>query len=102
MKLETKIRNLISETQPTNNSRFNVVAHELWGNASEGFETNSSWYIATNATLEEVLEAARGRWEVFKLNYLPGARISDIQDTGFDSTLSLEVDYVPFLEIRAV
>jgi hypothetical protein len=101
MKLETKIRNLISETNATNESRFDVVAHELWGNSQDGFETNSSWYIKTNATLKEALEAARGRWEVFKVNYLPKARVCDISDTGFDSTLSLEVDCVPFLEIRA-
>jgi hypothetical protein len=101
MKLETKIRNLINETNPDADARFNVVAHELWGNSQEGFSTNSSWYIATNADLSQVLEAARGRWEVFKLNYLPKARVSDISDTGFDSTLSLEVDFVPFLEIRS-
>ena len=100
MKLETKIRNLITETNPASDARFNVVAHELWGNSQEGFEVNSSWYIATNADLSQVLEAARGRWEVFKLNYLPKARVSDITDTGFDSTLSLEVDCIPFLEIR--
>lgn len=100
MKLETKIRNLISETNPESDARFNVVAHELWGNSREGFECNSSWYIATNADLSQVLEAARGRWEVFKANYLPKARVSDIRDTGFNDDLSLEVDCVPFLEIR--
>jgi hypothetical protein len=102
MRLETKIRNLISETNATSESRFDVVAHELWGNSREGFSTNSSWYIANNADIETVLESARARWEIFKLNYLPKARVSDISDTGFDSTLSLEVDYVPFLEIRAI
>lgn len=100
MKLETKIRKLINETNATNDTRFDVVAHELWGNSREGFETNSSWYIATNADLSQVLKAARGRWEVFKLNYLPKARVSDISDTGFDDTLSLEIDCVPFLEIH--
>lgn len=100
MKLETKIRNLITETNPTSDALFNVVAHELWGNSQEGFSTNSSWYIATNADLSQVLEVARGRWEVFKLNYIPKARVSDISDSGYDSNLSLEVDYVPFLEIR--
>lgn len=100
MKLETKIRNLINETNPASDARFDVIAHELWGNSREGFETNSSWYIATNADLSQVLEAAHGRWEVFKANYLPKARVCDISDTGFDSDLSLEVDCVPFLEIR--
>ena len=102
MKLETKIRNLITETQPTNESRFDVVAFELWGNSREGFETNSSWYIATNADIEQVLESARERWEIFKLNYVSKARVCDIQDTGYDDNLNLEVDYVPFLEIRAI
>jgi hypothetical protein len=102
MKLETKIRNLITETNATNDSRFNVVAHELWGNSEEGFSTNSSWYIATNADIETVLESARARWEIFKLNYLPKARVGDIQDTGYSDDLSLEVDCVPFLEIRAI
>jgi len=98
MKLETKIRDLILET--TKATRFNVVAHELWGEPEGGFSTNSSWYIATNADLDEVLEVARGRWEVFKANYLPKARVADIQNTGFDESLSLEVDYLPFIEIR--
>lgn len=102
MKLETKIRNLISETNATNDSRFDVVAFELWGNSREGYSTNSSWYIATNADIETVLESARARWEIFKLNYLPKARVSDIQDTGYSDDLSLEVDCVPFLEIRAI
>jgi hypothetical protein len=100
MKLETKIRNLINETNATEETRFNVIAHELCGNSQEGYSTNSSWYIATNADIAQVLEATRGRWEVFKVNYLPKARVSDISDTGFDSTLSLEVDCIPFLEIR--
>ena len=102
MKLETKIRNLITETNATNETRFDVIAHELWGNAQDGLEVNSSWYIKTNATIDEALDAARGRWEVFKVNYLPKARVRDIQDTGFDSTLSLDVDCVPFLDIRAI
>ena len=99
MKLETKISNLINQSNP-NGARFDVIAHELWGNSKEGFETNSSWFIIRNADLSHVLEAARGRWEVFKVNYIPNARVNDIADTGYDSTLSLEVDCVPFLEIR--
>jgi hypothetical protein len=102
MKLETKIRNLITETNATNDSRFDVVAFELWGNSREGFDCNSSWYIATNADIETVLESARARWEIFKLNYLPKARVGDISDIGFDDNLNLEVDCVPFLEIRAI
>ena len=101
MKLETKIRNLINETNANSETRFDVVAFELWGNSRDGFDCNNAWKIATNADLSQVLEAARGRWEVFKLNYLPKARVCDISDTGFDSTLSLEIDCIPFLEIRS-
>jgi len=100
MKLETKIRQLINQSNPDANARFEVVAFELWGNASEGFDCNSAWKIAWNADIDVVLESARERWEIFKVNYLPKARVCDLTDTGFDSTLSLEVDSVPFLEIR--
>lgn len=100
MKLETKIRQLLNEANHPSDARFEVVAFELWGNSREGFETNSAWYLSKDADIDQVLQDARGRWEVFKLNYLPKARVCDIADTGFDSTLSLEVDCVPFLEIR--
>lgn len=100
MKLETKIRQLITQANPDANARFEVVAFELWGNAREGFDTNSSWYLRKDADLAEVLESARARWEIFKVNYLPKARVCDLTDSGFDSTISLEVDSVPFLEIR--
>ena len=103
MKLETKICQLIEKTNATNESRFDVVAFELWGNSQEGFDCNNAWKIATNATLEQVLKSARARWEVFKVNYLPKARVCDISDIGFDDDyLNLEVDCVPFLEIRAI
>ena len=102
MKFETKIRNLIAETNATNETRFDVVAFELWGSAREGFDCNNAWHIARGVELNEALEAARGRWEVFKVNYFFKARVGDITDAGFDSTLSLEVNCVPFLEIRAI
>lgn len=99
MTLENKIRNLINESASTN-SRFDVVAHELWGNKREGYATNTSWFITKDADMEETLEVARGRWEVFKFNYHSKARVSDITDIGYDCDLSLEVDCIPFLEIR--
>lgn len=100
MKLETKIKNILIESGETNQVRFDVIAHELWGNNRDGFDLNSSCYIATNTDIEGVLESARGRWEVFKCNYLSNARVKDIEDIGFDRTISLEVNQVPFLEIR--
>jgi hypothetical protein len=98
MKLEQKISQLIGET---NSTHFDVIAHELWGNNKEGFETNSSWYLKRDADISEVLEAARGRWEVFKVNYLPRAKVKDIQDIGCDNSFFLEVDSVAFLDLIA-
>ena len=98
MKLET----LISKALPENREHFDVIAYELWGNRKDGFDCNNAWPVARNADREQVLEAARGRWEVFKANYLPKARVKDISDIGYDDTVSLEVDCVPFLEIRPV
>lgn len=100
MKLENKIRNLIEATEPNNESRFDVIAFELWGNSKDGFDCNDAWKIESNADIETVLESARARWEIFKVNYLPKACVKDIQDIGLDDNLNLEVDCVPFLEIR--
>ena len=101
MKLETKLRSLINATSPLENETYDVIAHELWGNMKEGYMTNDSWHIARDADLSTALKAARGRWEVFKLNYHPKARVSDINDIGYDDDISLEVDCIPFIEIRA-
>ena len=98
--LETVIREYIAAHDPE--TRFDVIAFELWGNRREGFDCNDKWFIRRNADLPEVLNAARGRWEIFKLNYLPAARVSDLEDTGWEDTVSLEIDAVPFLEIRPV
>lgn len=90
----------MNDANHDSNARFDVVAFELWGNSREGFDTNTAWYLSKDADADQVLQDARGRWEVFKVNYLSKARVSDIHDTGYDSTLSLEVDCIPFLEIR--
>lgn len=90
----------MNETTQDTSARFEVVAFELWGNSRDGFDTNSAWYLSKNADADQVLQDARGRWEAFKVNYAPKARVCDIEATGFDSTLYLEVNSIPFLEIR--
>jgi hypothetical protein len=99
MKLETIIRILIEQSKPTPNESFDIIAHELIHDG-EFYSTNTSWYLRRDADIPAVLEAARGRWEVFKVNYAPRARVSDIRDIGYDADLSLEVEGIPFLEIR--
>jgi len=98
--LETLIDSLLSGFPET--ATFDISAFELWGNARDGFDCNSSWYIGRDVPRDAVAEYARGRWEVFKVNYLPKARVSDIADINChaESGLSLEVDCVPFLDIR--
>jgi hypothetical protein len=79
-------------------ARFNVWAHELWRNG-QGWSSNDRWYIARDADKASVIQAARGRWEVFRTNYHSRARVRDIQDIGWDGDLFLEVDSLPFLDI---
>jgi hypothetical protein len=98
--LETLISSLLSDFPET--ATFDLTAFELWGNARDGFDCNDSWCVGRDVPRDAVAEHARGRWEVFKVNYLPKARVSDIADINYhaESGLSLEVDYVPFLDIR--
>lgn len=100
--LETAIRELLAD-YPAETS-FNLVAFELFGNAREGFDCNDAWTMARAIPRDEVTEHARARWEVFKVNYLPRARVADLYDISYDPArgLSLEVDCVPFLDIRPV
>ena len=97
--LETRIAGMLAANEATT---YDVIAHELWGSRREGFETNTSWHLTRNADAAQVLEAARGRWEVFKINYLPDARVRDLADDSCGAGLSihLAVNGTPFLEIR--
>jgi hypothetical protein len=90
---------MILDSYPASNEVFDVIAHELMhdGNC---WSTNQSWYLRRDADIESVIESARGRWEVFKENYAPKARVADILDSGYDENIFLEVDCIPFLEIR--
>ena len=99
MRLEKLIAKILKAYPES--TKFDMVAFELWGNAKEGFDCNDAWYLARGAEIPRALEIARGRWEVFKVNYLPRAKVKDIQSTGeIPYALTLEVDCVPWLEIR--
>ncbi len=62
---------------------FTVIYHELTHDG-QGWSTNTSWRAKNYATKKEVVECARGRWEIFKLNYSPKARVQNITDIGYD------------------
>lgn len=80
---------------------FSVKAFELWRDAEGGWSVNDGWTIARDVDRADAISALRGRWEVFKLNYLPKARVSDITDIGYDEKqCSLEVDCTAFADIE--
>lgn len=78
---------------------YSIIAHELIHDGIS-WSTNSSWYLSRNADKAEALNHARGRWEVFKVNYLPNGKIKDITFDGDESVIYIKADGIPFLEIR--
>lgn len=100
--LKSLIRETLAAYAP--GTRFSVYAFELWGNPRDGFDCNDGWRIANDADPQDVETAALARWEIFRLNYARRARVSDITDTGSGAPYpaSLEVDCLPFLEIRPI
>lgn len=78
---------------------FDVIAYELTHDGM-GWSVNTPWKVATAASLPQVIEAACGRWEVFKANYSPRATVKGISDIGEGDTFELESDCIPFLQIR--
>lgn len=80
---------------------FNIQFHGLWRDDG-GWSVNDSWTAYREATREETIGHLRARWEVFKLNYLPKARVRDLTDAGIDNDddCLLEVDCTAFATIR--
>jgi hypothetical protein len=95
--LEAHIRALLSDSPQ--DATFNIAAHELWRDHEGGWSSNDRWLIIRDATLPDALAAIRGRWEIFKVNYSPRARVADITDNGEGNHYSLECDHIPFVDI---
>lgn len=96
--LETKIAGLL----PSVGETFDVWAYEMTHDG-DGWSVNSRWKMARGVDRAGVLEAARGRWEVFKVNYAPKARVRDIEEVGYNEYVSqIEADGLAFLEIQRV
>jgi hypothetical protein len=98
--LKTAIREILESFPP--GTRFDVLALELLGNRREGLSVNSAWRITSNADIPEAVEAAAGRWEIFKLNYLPHARVADLDCSEISGEFDCHVEcqQVPFLTLR--
>jgi hypothetical protein len=98
MTLKKLIKEALSDYK---GKRFDVVAFELWGNTRDGFDCNSSFFIARGVDIDGAIEATQGRWHVFKANYMPKARVKDIDfEKPINDILCFECSCVPFLEIR--
>jgi hypothetical protein len=81
---------------------FDVIAHELWADGDGGFSVNDSWHLGRDCDREEAITHLRHRWEVWKLNYMPKARVADLTDASCDSESPslLEVNCAAFAEVR--
>lgn len=79
---------------------FTLWAHEL-AHDGQGWSSNDRWKILTEGTFNEAVAAARGRWEIFKLNYSYRARVKDIDcDEVYDNRCSITSDYLAFLDVE--
>jgi hypothetical protein len=97
MKLEQKLK---QELADLNGKTLSAYAYELWGNSRDGYEVNDLWRILKDGDLDDLLTTARGRWEVFKVNYSPRATVKGLSFDGDESTVYIESDGIPFLELR--
>lgn len=82
---------------------FDLYGCELWRDETGGWSFNDAFRMVRDASLAEAQETARGRWEVFKANYSPRARVADIDALEWqpgDASLYVECAGMSFLEIR--
>lgn len=92
----------LNEILPDGDGPFRVVFHELWRDAEGGWSVNDSWYGERSCDRERAIEALRGRWEVFKVNYLREARVRDLTDASSESGHAMvEVDCTSFADVYA-
>lgn len=80
---------------------YTVVFHGLLREAEGGWSVNDSWTGLSDGDRESAIGLLRHRWEVFKLNYLPKAKVADLTDAGCgEDDCLLEVDCTAFATVR--
>jgi hypothetical protein len=82
---------------------FDVIAHELWADGEGSYSVNDSWHLARGCDREEAIGHLANRWQIFKANYAPKARVRDLTDenySGPEFPALLEVDCIAFAEVR--
>ena len=98
MTLEKKLESLL----PPGDGPFNVIAFELQGDGGGSWCVNTPFRIGTSLDRAGAINRLRSRWNIFKLNYAPKARVaglSDISD-GFDGACNLECDGIAFADVE--
>lgn len=90
--LEAKLDSLLPAWEA-----FDIQFHGLLREAEGGWSVNDSWTAYRGCDRQEAISHLRHRWEIFKLNYLPKARVKDLCDVGCcDDDCLLEVDCTAF------
>ena len=80
---------------------FDLTFHGLLREAEGGWSVNDSWTAYRGCDRQEAIEHLRGRWEIFKVNYLPKARVADITDNGDgEGECLLDVDCTALATVR--
>jgi|ERR1041384_1456316 hypothetical protein len=90
LRFEQKINQMLP-----NWKSFNVQFHDLLFDG-ESWSVNDSWTPIKDASRDMTIQWLKTRWEVFKLNYLPNAKVKDIEDIGDGDLCCLEVDCTAF------
>lgn len=58
---------------------LSVQFYGLWRDSEGGWSVNDGWTAATNIERVALVDLLAQRWEVFKKNYYPRARLGDIR-----------------------
>jgi len=85
---------------PDLSARYTVTAYELTNDGC-GWSVNTPFTIAREVCIAGLLEALRGRWEVFKTNYDSRATVSGIEDiSDMPEVWELESSQTPFARVE--
>lgn len=104
--LEARALDLLRPFSLHHSTRYTIRAHELTHDGT-GWSSNDRWTIARDTDLAGALEAIRGRWETFRVNYAARARVQDLdapheRHRFADQVLDhWEAAGLPFLDIEA-
>lgn len=102
--LEARALDLLRPFSLHDSTRYTLRAHALTHDG-EGWSSNDRFTIAQDVDLAEALRSIRARWEVFRVNYSPRARVKGLETLGLTEFTGeiidlWEVDMLPFLDVE--